>query len=164
MPGINNPPTSPLTRANQFQKDFFPFEAFSADDPNLTENPTLFLSDAWRFVAFSLRRREYQKPISIVTAAPSVVLVLADVLYDTYILSGECGDDGTLTLYPPDSDGYGVKTFRIINRLVSNDATPHTLTVTTGVASMNEVELPIVAAGGDHSASSVTVDADGNVW
>lgn len=164
MSGINNPPTSPLTRSNQFQKDFFPFEAFSADDPNAVEIPSLYLDDSWRLVAFVLRRRENQRAVSIVTAAPSVSLVLADVLYDTYILSGTCGVDGTLVLYPPDADGYGVKTYRIINRLVSNDATPHTLTITTEITSMNVVELPIVAAGGAYSVSSVTVDADGNVW
>jgi|WetSurMetagenome_2_1015567.scaffolds.fasta_scaffold868922_2 hypothetical protein len=164
MSDINHPPAVPLTRPNQIQREFFPFAAFSFDDPNVVATPSLILSNLWKLIATVQKYKENQKAISIVTATPNVVLVLSDALCDTYDLSGTCGTNATLTLYPPDADGYGVKTFRIINRVVSDSATPYTLTVMTGVAGKNTVVLTIPASGGAYSTRIVTVDSAGNVW
>jgi Major tropism determinant N-terminal domain len=44
---VNFPPTTPLTRPNLLQKNFFPFDAFAADDPNVTAVPSLTLASPW---------------------------------------------------------------------------------------------------------------------
>ena len=49
MSSINNPPATPLNRPNQFQKSFFPFDAFEADDPNTTATPVLRMKPPWSF-------------------------------------------------------------------------------------------------------------------
>jgi len=51
MGDINNPSATRFTRANLFQKEFFPFEAFSQDDPNVAEDPVLTLNSPWQFSA-----------------------------------------------------------------------------------------------------------------
>ena len=45
---INFPPVSPITQPNELQKSFFPFSAFSADDPNKTSMPWLRLTPPWK--------------------------------------------------------------------------------------------------------------------
>jgi hypothetical protein len=47
----NFPPVVPISKANQYQKGFFPFAAFSADDPNVKDHPVLKLKSAWQFSA-----------------------------------------------------------------------------------------------------------------
>jgi hypothetical protein len=44
---INYPPANPLSKENQIQKDLFPFDAFSFDDPNATASPNLTLDPSW---------------------------------------------------------------------------------------------------------------------
>lgn len=43
----NFPPTNPITRPNQIQKGLFPFDSYSADDPNVTAIPGLTLKSPW---------------------------------------------------------------------------------------------------------------------
>ena len=47
----NFPPVTPVTTPQQSQKAFFPFAAFSFDDPNKTNPPNLRLKDPWIFNA-----------------------------------------------------------------------------------------------------------------
>ena len=47
----NFPPTNAINKPNQFQKTLFPFDAFSADDPNVTASPKLTLNSLWTLVA-----------------------------------------------------------------------------------------------------------------
>jgi hypothetical protein len=43
----NFPPSNPVDKPSQYQKGFYPFSAFSADDPNVTNPPTLTLASPW---------------------------------------------------------------------------------------------------------------------
>ncbi len=45
----NYPPTNPVTTARQSQKSYFPFDAFSFDDPNQVANPVLRVKGPWSF-------------------------------------------------------------------------------------------------------------------
>ena len=46
--GGNFPKSVQIDKPNQYQKGFFPFSAWSSDDPNVTANPTLTLNSLWK--------------------------------------------------------------------------------------------------------------------
>jgi hypothetical protein len=86
----NNPSTNPIDRPSQYQKGFFPFSEFSADDPNVTANPTLTLSKAWRFIA---QTAYVDTAANIASANP--VLFKGQIGYETDTLSFKIGDGST---------------------------------------------------------------------
>lgn len=43
-----------INQAQQYLKSFFPFSAFSFDDPNITNPPTLSMKSPWKFTAANM--------------------------------------------------------------------------------------------------------------
>lgn len=90
----NNPSTNPITLANKFQDSFFPFSAFTFDDPNTSSVPNLNLTPPWQF---SAAHRSNVLSQAITTA--NVTLSVDDIYnYDTIILSGTPTAWRTLTI------------------------------------------------------------------
>jgi hypothetical protein len=88
MEGINNLSATRFSRANEFQKEFFPFEAFTQEDPNVVDDPVLELASPWRFSA----------PGGIVQIPPGIeMLIAAAVAPDGWLLCE--GDDVSRTTY-----------------------------------------------------------------
>jgi hypothetical protein len=95
----NFPPSLPITRANQIQKDFFPFAAFSADDPNNTAIPILKLLAPWIFdgtfsgIGTALTNAIVGNAAGLASGNP--VLLAGQIGYETDTLSFKIGDGTT---------------------------------------------------------------------
>jgi hypothetical protein len=142
----NFPPVVPLDKANQHQKGFFPYEAFSADDPNTTNPPTLTLKSPWKFSALMLG---VSGSVPIPMVQPLSSAINANTTYNlpsTY--PGEY-----IILIPA---AY----------LKASSGGPYTLTIQTPAAGTS-VKVPISASGDTILSGNllfeVYVDASGNV-
>jgi len=138
---INNPPAVPLDKGNQFQKGFFPFDAFSADDPNTASAPALTLKTPWKFSALQYT------PLQVV--AP---------------LSGKIGVNTTYNL--PTTYPAQYRIYIPAADLVASSGGPFTLTIQTPAAGAS-VKVPINASGDTILSGDllfdVYVDGSGNV-
>jgi len=87
---VNYIPTVNITKSSQIQKALFPFDAFSADDPNVTSSPTLTLNAAWRLIA---QTAYVGTAANIASANP--VLFKGQIGYESDTLSFKIGDGST---------------------------------------------------------------------
>ena len=139
IPGSNPnfPSTVPLDKPNQYQKSFFPFEAFSADDPNATSPPKLILKYPWRLV--------YDN-----TVVPLSAAISGNTTYNTIP-----NVQGLYTVWIP------------VAYLKASAGGPFTLTLSTGVAGKSSVTVPIAASGDTITSTDllfdVYVDGAGNL-
>jgi hypothetical protein len=137
MADANFPPVNPIDRPNQYQKGFYPFSAFSSDDPNVTANPVLRLIPPWRFSAGA----PIEPLSSSVTANATVTLP---------------------STYPSQYQIYIPAAY-----LVAYSGGPYTLIITTGVSGKTTVLVPICKNGDTLLSGSllfnIYVDTTGNV-
>ena len=95
----NFPPSLPINRPNQVQKDFFPFAAFSASDPNNTAIPILKLLAPWIFngtfsgVGTALTNAIVDTAANLASSNP--VLLAGQIGYETDTKFFKIGDGTT---------------------------------------------------------------------
>lgn len=116
----NAPSANPITLANNFQKDLYPFSAFTFDDANTDSNPDLTLNSPWRLSA-TISKYAPTKSVTITTS--DVTLTEDDVKYiDTLILSGATTGNRTLTIPAK------AKKYTVINKCTGG----YNITITDG--------------------------------
>lgn len=116
----NAPSANPITLANNFQKDLYPFSAFTFDDANTDSNPDLTLNSPWRF---SVTISKYAPTKSVTITTSDVTLTEDDVKYiDTLILSGATTGNRTLTIPAK------AKKYTVINKCTGG----YNITITDG--------------------------------
>jgi hypothetical protein len=86
----NFPPSLPINRPNQVQKDFFPFAAFRSDDPNNTAIPILELIAPWALSASN----PFAKTAALL-ASSNPVLPNGQIGYETDTKFFKIGDGTT---------------------------------------------------------------------
>lgn len=128
----NNPSTNPITLANKFQDSFFPFSAFTFDDPNTSSVPNLNLTPPWQFSAASKAN-----VLELTLSSSAVTLSVSDISnYDVIILSGAITANITVTL-PKIARKYDV-----VIACTTSTATVYNITITTGATGGKTAVVP----------------------
>ncbi len=83
------PPVNPINKPSQIQKSFFPFSAFSSDDPNVTANPKLTLT------GFQLNAQTSYVDTAANLASANPVLFKGQIGYETDTKYFKIGDGAT---------------------------------------------------------------------